>query len=621
MGNALAGLNESAKAIKQIEQALALDPGYAPAWTALGAAQFAGGSREEAGRAFTKAVDLAPRSIEARLALANYLWAKGDVQSAEQALQQALAIDASSPAVHRALALVYLATRRAAQAEPHFKALAAEPGGQLALADYYSGTGRRDAAMAVLRALQNGADKSDARAARLRIANLEYAAGNKTEAHKIVDGIISEKPKNVDARLAKARMLLNDGKADEAAVHAREAVKLEPDSPAAQYTLGLSFMARRDTAAAERAFQEVLKLNPRAAVANLQIARLRLARGETTGALQAAEEVSRQQPDDVEAAVLLSRSLRARGDLARASREMATRIARQPANALLRVEMGWVALQRGDRTAARASFEEALRLAPDLYDARVGLVTADVSEKKLDAARARITDWRRAGGADPRLRLLSARVNLAGGKTSEAEQELRELVTADPSQLDAYDLLGRIAMSNGQLDRALSEYKALADRSKSPAGALTLMGMIEEARGNRDKARQHYEAVLAADPRAGVAANNLAWLYADSGRLDEALKLATVAQEEMRQRPEAEDTLGWVYYKKGLATHAVAAFDRALAKKPDNPVYHYHLGLAQLKAGNVRQGRAALTRALALKSDFAGADDARKALAESSAGQ
>jgi Flp pilus assembly protein TadD len=148
-----------------------------------------------------------------------------------------------------------------------------------------------------------------------------------------------------------------------------------------------------------------------------------------------------------------------------------------------------------------------------------------------------------------------------------------------------------------------------------------MMGMIEEARGNKDAARQHYEHVLATDPRAGVAANNLAWLYTESGRLDDALKLATVAQEEMRQRPEAEDTLGWVYYRKGLATNAVASFGRALAKSPDNPVYHYHLGLAQLKAGNTRQGRAALSRALALKSDFNGADDARKALAEQTASQ
>ena len=149
LGNALSGLNEPAKAIKQIEQALSLDPSYAPAWTALGAAQFLSGTRERAGEAFAKAVTLAPRSMEARLALANYEWARGDMAAAEQTLQAALSIDPGSSAIHRALALLYLSTRRAPQAEAHFKALASEPGGQLALADYYAGIGNRDAAMAV----------------------------------------------------------------------------------------------------------------------------------------------------------------------------------------------------------------------------------------------------------------------------------------------------------------------------------------------------------------------------------------------------------------------------------------------------------------------------------------
>ena len=148
------------------------------------------------------------------------------------------------------------------------------------------------------------------------------------EAHKLVDAVIAEKPRNVDARLAKARMLLGDGKADEAAVHAKEAVKLEPESPASQYTLGLSAMARNDTTGAEQAFQEVLRSTRVRRSPASRIARLRLARGETAGAVHAAEEVSRERPDDVEAAVLLSRSLRAQGDVQRAQRELSARISR-----------------------------------------------------------------------------------------------------------------------------------------------------------------------------------------------------------------------------------------------------------------------------------------------------
>ena len=375
-------------------------------------------------------------------------------------------------------------------------------------------------------------------------------------------------------------------------------------------------MARNDATAAEQSFQEVLKINPRAAVASLQIARLRLARGETAGAVHAAEEASRERPDDIEAAVLLSRGLRAQGDVQRAQREIAARIARQPNAAALRLEMGWLSLQRGDRPAARASFDQALRLAPNSYDARAGLVTADVSEKKLDAARARIAEWRRAAPGDPRLRLLSARVELAAGKTADAERELRELVTADPSQLDAYDLLGASPWRTGSsIARSPSTRRWPTDRGHRP-DALTLMGMIEEARGHRDAARAHYEQVLAADlAPASRPTTSPGYTPTTEGSTRRSSSPPS-RRKKCGSGPRLRTRSAGCITGKGLASHAVAAFDRAVAKAPDNPVYHYHLGLAQLKAGNTRQGRAALTRALALKSDFKGADDARKALAQ-----
>jgi len=301
--------------------------------------------------------------------------------------------------------------------------------------------------------------------------------------------------------------------------------------------------------------------------------------------------------------------------LPRADRELATRLSRNPNAAPLYVEKGWIALQRNQAPAARKSFEDALRLQPTSYDALLGLVTVDIAQKNLSAARERVHAWQQRDPNDARLKVLSARVSLAGGSVAEAEQVLRALVTTDPSQLDAYDLLGRIAISSGRLDRAVADYESLATHSKNPAGPLTLVAMIQDARGDHDAARQQYEKVVAIDPNAGVAANNLAWMYAEAGRVDEALKLATVAQDQLK-RPEAEDTLGWVYYRKGLWQHAITSFERAIAKAPGNPVYQYHLGLAHLKQGNDEQGRAALKRALAIKPDFNGADDARKALEE-----
>jgi tetratricopeptide (TPR) repeat protein len=240
MGNALAGLKDTKRALQEIEQAIALDPASAPAWTALGAVQFAGGGRERAGESFQKAVALAPQKVEPRLALANYQWAQGDAAAAERTLKEALALDKDAIVVHRSLALLYLATRRIADAEPHFVAVAAkEPSARLTLADYYVGSNRKEDALRVLGEVEQGQDKADVRAAKLRRASLEFAAGRKAEAHAILDALVAEKPRNVEVRIAKARLLLADkGRAPEAVEHAREAVKVDSGSPAAHYTLG-----------------------------------------------------------------------------------------------------------------------------------------------------------------------------------------------------------------------------------------------------------------------------------------------------------------------------------------------------------------------------------------------
>ena len=285
---------------------------------------------------------------------------------AEKTLKSALDIDPRSAAAHRALGLLDLTTGRREQAEPHFRALAIDGAGRLALADYYMGVGRNADAVKLLRELERSPDKSDAREARLRIASIEYRAGRKVEAHRIVDELISERPRFAAARTAKARMLLSDGApASEAVAQAREAVKGDPYLPAAHYTLGLAAFADRNLEEAATAFEEAVKLSPQAAAARMQLARVKLAQGDAASAVSIAELAVNERPSDVDAAVLLAQSLRASGNPDRAAGELTARLASgRGGEGPLHTELGWVELQRGEAAAARAAFYEALREAP-----------------------------------------------------------------------------------------------------------------------------------------------------------------------------------------------------------------------------------------------------------------
>jgi Tfp pilus assembly protein PilF len=462
LGNALAGLKEIPRALREIEDAIALDPSYAPAWTALGAVRLRNGSAREAAAAFQRAVVLDPASIDARLSLANYQWAAGDVRAAERTLQDGLALDPNNELAHRALALLYVATRRPLEAEPHFKALAqrSDPG-RVALADFYVQLDRPDEAIAVLHIVEKSQDAAVARAARLRLAGIEYTHGRKSDGYRIVDALIKEKPHQIDARLAKARMLLGDGNPGQAAAQIGEALKRDSGSAEAHYLAGLAALAQKRTEEAELSFEQVTTLNPRAGVAHLQLARLRLGRGDMTRALVAAERAASLQPDDVEAAVLLVRTLRANGDLPRARRELESQIRRQPQAAMLQLELGWLCLQQRDFRSARTAFDAAIGLDPAVDDARTGRAVTELVDGHVTAARALVERWLKESPHNPRLRILSAQVHLAAGQATEAERLLRDIVASDARQLDAYDLLGRIYVANGQIDRALTEYRGI----------------------------------------------------------------------------------------------------------------------------------------------------------------
>ena len=418
---------------------------------------------------------------------------------AESTLRAALDIDSRNAAAHRVLALLYLSTNRAPSAEPHFKALATEPGGKLALADYYMGLRRSADALALVDELEKSNDQAQVQSARLRRAALAYGSGRKPEAHQILDQLIEAKPRNAEARVAKARMLLADGKAADALEQAREAVKADGTLPSAHYTAGLAALAAGKPEDAEKAFEEVVRLSPRAAGAQLQLSRLRLARGEAADALTAARDAAYQRPDSPEAAILVARSLRAQGDAAKAWSELSASVARHPESAPLHIERGWVALDRKDLEAARNAFEVALRQAPGSIDAQSGLVATHLAAADVTNARARVAEWRGAAPGNRSLDVLAARVELTAGNSADAERILQSVVAADASQLDAYDLLGRLYVSQGKLDRAIEQYETIAQRAPRPTGPRTLAAMLHETRGDRPRAKQAYEAIVAGD--------------------------------------------------------------------------------------------------------------------------
>jgi tetratricopeptide (TPR) repeat protein len=122
----------------------------------LGALRLVRGERREAEEAYRSAIEKSPTSVDAHLALANFLWATGRLPEAEAGFKAALALEPGRVLTNRALAAFCVASQRPAEAEPYLKRVAEasrEPGPKLDLANYYVAMNRPDEAVRLLESI------------------------------------------------------------------------------------------------------------------------------------------------------------------------------------------------------------------------------------------------------------------------------------------------------------------------------------------------------------------------------------------------------------------------------------------------------------------------------------
>jgi tetratricopeptide (TPR) repeat protein len=616
LANALAGLKDLDGAVAQLEEAIRLNPDRSATYSNLGQIELTRGKREEAERAFRRAVQLAPKSGTAHLALANFLWMTGQLPGAEQELTEALAVEPDNPLTHRAAASLYIATNRRDQAESHLRRvldLTKSTQSALALADYYVVQKREMDARKVLEPLASVPATSSI--ANARLAVLDRNDGHADASYNRLESVLRAEPSNLEAQVLKGSFLLSDGRLDDALKIAADAVEKHREGVPAYYLLGRVQTARKQNEAAIAAYQEVIRLNPLASDAKLDLARLQLVSGRTDTSVAFAEEALKAQPQNPNARLVLVQGLIMRGDLDRAEQDLNVLKTRYPKSAPVHVQLGMLAGRRNQAADARREFEQALQLQPTSLEAVAGLVALDVAAHKFEDARARVDGLTSAADPKPAALMLAARTYATTGDPKTSEVLLRRALAADPSYLAAYAALGQLYAKQGRLNEALTELDALAGRQPKPVAALTLSGMILQSQGKNAEAQAKFEKVMQIDSQAPVAANNLAWLYVESGgNLDLALQLAQTAKQSLNESAEVNDTLGFIYYKKNLPALAIPPLKLSVEKEPNNPMFHYHLGLAYAKAGIQDQARQALTRALTLKPDFSGASDAKSVL-------
>jgi tetratricopeptide (TPR) repeat protein len=604
LGSALVGLKDLDGATREIEEAIKLQPGVA-AYSSLAFVKLQQGDKAQARAALEKAVEVDQRSVPARLSLAYFYWSNDDIVAAEEAYKRALAIDSKNSLANRSIAAFYAGTKRPQMAEPYMKTVAdsGEPTAVLQLADYYLSMRRLSEASAVLTPLTK--DAATAGDAEVRLAGISYANNDKAGAHALIDKVRARETNNTQAQIVKAQWLLLEGKAREALEPAQAAVKSNPQSAPAHFTLGLAQGEMRLRKEAMAEFGEVLRLNPRASRAQLYLSRLNLIEGSADTAVSFAESALNVAPNDPDARLSLVQGLLARRDTSRAEQEIASLLKQFPQVGIVHAVNGQLKAQKKDFAGARAEFAKALELSPKSREALSGLTALDMLENKSADARARIEKALAADPSNVEMLMMAGQIYGTLRDFPKAEAVLRKAIQNDSSASRAYALLATTLLASGKIDAARAEFDQIGQRDPKNVAARTMAAMIVHSQGKKDDAKKRYEEIVNATPTAAVAANNLAWLYQEENtKLDEALRLAQAAASRLPENAEVQDTIGMIYYKKELPALAVSAFERSIEKSPGNASYHYHLAMALAKAGEPGRARQAAQQAVKLKPDY-----------------
>jgi len=198
--------------------------------------------------------------------------------------------------------------------------------------------------------------------------------------------------------------------------------------------------------------------------------------------------------------------------------------------------LGTLLTRSGETVRARAIFERALALQPDLAEANNDLGALLAQGGELDAAISRF----------------------------------RAALTSIPDYPDALNNLGYALLLSGRDQEARSLYeKALALQPDFPE-ALNNLGLLFGRAGDMNQAERYFRDALGRRPDYGEAANNLALVLVSKGQVDSAIELLQGVLGRTPKYEAAYVTLAKIHLSAGHLQQGIAVLERLLQVNPNH---------------------------------------------------
>lgn len=486
--------------------------------------------------------------------------------------------------------------------------------------------GQIEEARALLEALAER-EKDPVRVARVRVqlAALKLPEQKIDEAQELVERVLKDDPRNVEALQVRAQVRLAREDVAGASEDLRAAINEAPNDPQLHALLASIYERGGSTVLAEEQFSKSVTLSEYNPEMGLPMARFLLRYGKVEQARRVLENVVQRSPRDIPSLSLLAQLRLASQDWAGAQ-EISERL-RQAT-----VEGAGTAADRISAAAMTGMnrhadsiklLETAASERPDDAVVLPDLIRSYLQAGRGDAAAAYLVDLISREPDRVEARVLLGSVYMSMEKADEAEAALKEAAARDTGALGD-TALAQFYQSANRLEDAEAAVRGGLKKDSASMPLRLLLTTVYQRQGKFDEAIAEYEELFKADPESTIAANDLASLLSerrgDPASLERAFEIAQRFRNS--EIPQYLDTLGWIYHLRGEHASALPLLKTAAEKLPDVGLIQYHYGMALLAQRQGDRAKPVLERALKSGALMTEADleQARSAIAQIEAG-
>ena len=600
-GNAYFALDNAAKAKESYEQALAAKPGLVEPMIGLARVALAAPDLDAASRLAEQAISANPKDPAVWLFKGSLLRTQGKLPEAILAYSQAITLKPDHVLALLERAQLEIGTRQFDKAKADIDtATKLGPSAMLvqytqALLDFTQGkfAAAQESLLKVLRVAPDHLPTI------LLSGAVELNLGALQQAEKHFRKYLVKFPDNAYAHKLLAETLLKGKQPADAVLALAPLLKADTKDMQLLALAGESAMQLGDFAKASQYFEKASALAPTIAGLHSSLGLSLLGQGEPVKAISELERAIALDPKSEAFAVALVKAELGLKHADKALLAVKAVIAAHPQSAALRNLEGGVYMSQNDRVAARASFDKAVSLEPDMFAAVANLARMDVEDKKPDAAKQRLTAFvtknPKSSSAMAALASLAMSQNHPEEATTWLEKAsaenpdalgpatqlvnhyqrtnqkakaltlVRKLQTANPANADLLDLLGQAQLAGDDQAGALETYSKLVNVVPKSAAAQFRLATVHVTLKNPAAAAEDLKKAIALDPDFLPAKLAQIELVLAGGNAEQALVLARQLQKSAQKSPAGFLVEGDLLAAQKKPELAVRAYEQAFA--------------------------------------------------------